>query len=71
MIITGTNHTVQKLQGEFIIKDQQTPMTMINKKTITITPIILNNPSIQRTLNKLVINFSTIQINYAQNDACT
>jgi len=44
---------------------------MIKKNTITVTTIILNNPSIQRTLNKLVINFSIIQINYAQNDACT
>jgi len=35
-------------------------MTMINKKTITTT--ILNNPSIQRTLNKLVINFAIMQI---------
>ena len=44
---------------------------MINKKIITITTIILNNLSVQPTLNKLVINFSTIQINYAQNNACT
>ena len=45
-------------------------MTMINKKTITINTIILNDPSVQHTLNKLVINFFIIQINYAQNDAC-
>ena len=44
-------------------------MIMISKKAITITTIILNNPSVQHTLNKLVINFSIIQINYAQNDA--
>jgi len=46
-------------------------MTIISKKTITITTIILNNPSVHHTHNKLVINFSTIQINCAQNDACT
>ena len=36
-------------------------MKMVGKKTITINTIILNNPSIQHTLNKLVINFSTNQ----------
>jgi len=43
---------------------------MINKKTITIAIFIFNNPSVQHTLNKLVINIYTIQINHAQNDAC-
>ena len=46
-------------------------MTMISKKAITITTIIFNNPSVHHTFNKLVINLSTIQINYTQNDACT
>jgi len=44
---------------------------MINKNKIAITTIIHNIASVQHTLNKLVINFSIIQINYAQNDACT
>jgi len=46
-------------------------MIMINKKTIKIATIILNSPSVQHTFNKLVMNFSITQINYAQNDACT
>ena len=38
---------------------------MINMKIITMTTIILNNPPVQRTLKKLVINFSIVQIMYA------
>ena len=37
-------------------------MTIVSKKTITVTTIIPNNPSCQHTLNKLVINCSTIQL---------
>ena len=71
-IITNNNHMLQKnCKSEFIIKDKKNQMTMINKITITIITIIINNSLVQRTLNKLVINIFTIQINYAQNDACT
>ena len=38
-------------------------MTIISKKTITIITSILNNPSVQLTLNKLVIKTITTAIN--------
>ena len=62
---------ISQNNGRKKIEINKHQMTIISKKTITMTIVILNNPSVQHILNKLVINFYTIQVNHAQNDACT
>ena len=67
-VITSTWRFQQKTSLQVTYYCSYAPM---NESSITITTIILNNSLIQHILNKIVINFSIIQINYAQNDACT